>query len=447
MFASIAGIVLLLVVIGAVLTMVMLRRVVPTNMVHIVQSSKETIEYGRGQNRAGNTYYAWPSWLPKWGVIVTEFPESIFDVSLKEYEGYDQDRLPFLVDVKAFFRIADATMAAQRVANFNELYGQLTAVLQGAIRRILSTNHLENIMQDRSNLGQQFTEEVDHQLQEWGVQTVKSIEFMDIKDKHGSEVIHNIMQKEESRIEMESRVRVAENNRAAELAEIDAQRTIDVQKQDAQQQVGIRTAEKDKVVGIAREKASQEVQTEAATTAERTMATQRVNSVKQAEIDRDVAIVTAERDKKTRVINAEAEKLTAITLADGQLEATKKEAEGTRTLGEAQGAAEQAKLMAPVNAQITLAEKIGSDTGYQNYLIQIRQVEANETVGVEQAKALIGAEIKVIANGGSVQGGIGSVGDILSSKGGTNIGALVSALAANEDVQKVVSGVVDAIKK
>ena len=74
-------------------------------------------------------------------------------------------------------------------------------------------------------------------------------------------------------------------------------------------------------------------------------------------------------------------------------------------------------------------------------------MEANETVVVEQVKALMGAEVKVVANGGSVQGGIGSVGDILSSKGGTNIGALVSALAANEDVQKFVSGVVETIKK
>lgn len=439
--------IVVLVAIIAMFTFVFLRKVVPTNMVHIVQSAANTIEYGRGTERAGNVYYAWPSWIPFLGVIVTEFPESIFDVSLKAYDGYDQDRLPFHVDIMAFFRIADATMAAQRVSNFQELYTQLEAVLQGAVRRILSTNHLETIMQDRSNLGNEFTTEVNEQLKEWGVCTVKSIEFMDIRDKPNSHVIHNIMQKEESRIEKESRVRVAENNREAELAEIDATRTVDVQKQDAEQQVGIRTAEKEKIVGIANERAQQEIQAEAVVTAERNMATNRVSSVKQAEITRDVAVVKAEQDQRTRVIEADADKQTKITIAEGVLEATKKEAEGTKAVGEARGAAEKALLMAPVEAQIALAEKIGSDKGYQDYLISNRNVEANERIGVAQAEALSKAEVKVIANGGSVQSGITGIGSILSAGGGTNIGAMVSALEQNPDVKALIKAVAEHLKK
>lgn len=439
-----------LVVVAAILALaifVFLRKVVPTNMVHIVQSAANTIEYGRGEGRAGNVYYAWPSWIPFLGVIVTEFPESIFDVSLKAYDGYDQDRLPFHVDIMAFFRIANATMAAQRVSNFQELYTQLEAVLQGAVRRILSTNHLETIMQDRSNLGNEFTTEVNDQLKEWGVCTVKSIEFMDIRDKPNSNVIHNIMQKEESRIDKESRVRVAENNREAQLAEIDAARTVDVQKQDAEQQVGIRTAEKEKIVGIANERAQQEIQAEAVVTAERNMATTRVSSVKQAEITRDVAIVRAEQDQKTRVIEADADKQTKITIAEGVLEATKKEAEGTKALGEAAGAAEQAKLMAPVNAQITLAEKIGENKGYQEYLLAERQIVANEEVGKANAKALESADLKIIANGGDVGSGISSLGQLLTSKGGTNIGAMVSALEQNPDVKALIATVAEHLKK
>ena len=61
------------------------RRVVPTNMVHIVQSAKSTISYGRDKDD-GNTYYAWPSWIPKIGISVIEFPESIFKVTLNSLE-------------------------------------------------------------------------------------------------------------------------------------------------------------------------------------------------------------------------------------------------------------------------------------------------------------------------------------------------------------------------
>jgi hypothetical protein len=58
--------------------------------------------------------------------------------------------------------------------------------------------------------------------------------------------------------------------------------------------------------------------------------------------------------------------------------------------------------MAPVEAQIVLAKEIGENQSYQQYLITIRQVEANQAIGVEQARALDKADIKVIANSGTV---------------------------------------------
>jgi flotillin len=244
-----------------VLMLFMLRRVVPTNMVHIVQSSKKTTPYGRGKE-AGNTYYEWPAWIPYFGVTVTQFPESNFQVSLDNYDAYDTNRLPFVVDVTAFFRVDNAETAAQRISSFNELKLQLISVLQGSVRRILATNQLEDIMQERSSLGQQFTAEVKDQIKEWGVVPVKTIEFMDLRDSPKAQVIANIMAKEQSRIDKESRVAVAANQQEAKLKEIDAQRTVEVQRQDAEQQVGLRTAEKDKAVGIAQQQANQEVLTQ-----------------------------------------------------------------------------------------------------------------------------------------------------------------------------------------
>jgi flotillin len=41
---------------------VFLRRVVPTNEVHIVQTKKHTISYGKGET-AGNTYWKWPGFM------------------------------------------------------------------------------------------------------------------------------------------------------------------------------------------------------------------------------------------------------------------------------------------------------------------------------------------------------------------------------------------------
>lgn len=52
--AAIAALVAVLLVVG--LTAIFLRRVVPTNEVHIVQTGKTTTSYGKDQS--ANTYYA-----------------------------------------------------------------------------------------------------------------------------------------------------------------------------------------------------------------------------------------------------------------------------------------------------------------------------------------------------------------------------------------------------
>ena len=449
--SAVLALAVILVVFSAVIAIV-LRRVVPTNMVHIVQTTRSSTAYGRGK-AAGNTYYAFPSWVPKLGCYVTEFPESIFQVSLVNYEAYDSARLPFEISAVAFFKIEDAETAAQRVASFADLKNDLQAVLQGAVRRVLATNALENIMHSRSELGKQFTDEVQDQVSQWGVGNVKSIEFMHLQDAHGQTVISNIMAKEKSRIDRESRVAVAENHRAAELAEIDAKRTVDVQRQDAEEQIGLRSAAKDKQVGIANQQAQQEIIASARTTAEREMDVKKVNEVRGAEIAREVATVRAEQDKQVAVVNAEAQKQVQVvnaeaqksattTKAEGDLAAALKEAEGVRARGEAAAAAEQAMLMAPVTTQIQLAKEIGSNQGYQQYLVTIKQVDASRDVGLEMARAMQSADLKVIANSGDMQQGVARLGDIFTPAGGTKLSGMLTALGQTPEGKKFIDGIV-----
>lgn len=430
--------ILVIALVFLVKTVLSLRRVVPTNMVHIVQSSKNSTPFGRGKP-SGNTYYAWPSWIPIIGVTVTQFPESNFQVSLSDYSAYDSTRLPFIVDITAFFRIDNAETAAQRIATFEELKLQLISVLQGSVRRILATNKLEDIMQERASLGTQFTDEVTAQIKEWGVLPVKTIEFMDIRDAKDASVISNIMAKEQSRIEKESRVTVAINTQDAELKEIDAQRTVEVQRQDAAQQVGLRTAEKDKEIGIANEKAKQHIQEEAKLTAERNMDVLKVQEVRNAEIIKEVNVVKANQDKEVKVVEAQASKESKVLIAEGSLAEAKLNSEGITAEGIARGNAEKAILMAPVETQITLAKEIGENNGYQNYLISIKQVEVGRDVGIELAKAMQNADLKVIANSGDIQSGITQLGDVFSSKGGTNLTSMLAALAQSSEGKALLS--------
>ncbi|PPD51321.1 MAG: hypothetical protein CTY12_08310 [Methylotenera sp.] len=442
------GIVLLFVMIKLIFWILSLRRVVTTNEVHIVQSSKLTTSYGKDTNN-GNTYYEWPSWIPVVGVTKIVLPVSVFDLDLSDYEAYDKGRLPFRVDIKSFFRISDSNLAAQRVASFAELQNQLKAIVQGAVRTILASNEIEAIMQGRATFGEQFTHEVAAQLTNWGVVAVKNIELMDIRDSQSSAVIHNIMEKKKSFIEMESRTEVASNMKAAQIAEIEAQRETDIKKQLALQQVGIQTATKDKEVGIANEQSTQAIQEEQRVTKEKEMAVIKVAEVNQAEINKQVQLVKAEQDKQAGIIqaegikqrvtiNAEGEKAKAVLDAEGLLESKKRESEGIALEGNARAEAEKAMQLAPVQAQIVLAKEIGENVGYQQYLITVEQIKANQVVGVEQAKALEKADIKIIANSGDASSGIAKLGDVLTAKGGTSIGAMLEGLVQTETGKAVV---------
>lgn len=434
MFLTGGGVVALLAVVT--LIALFLRRVVPTNEVHIIQSSKSTTSYGKDSGN-GNTYYLWPSWLPFIGVTRSTFKTSIFDLDLENYEAFDKGRLPFMVHIKAFFRIADSNLAAQRVSNDQELMNQLNAIVQGAVRATLATKDIEEIMSGRSELATQFTNEVKSQLSDWGVQVVNNIEFMDIKDSNQSSVIRNIMEKKKSHIEMESRTEVAKNKRAAEIAEIEAKQEIDLKAQAAKQAVGLRTIENEQAVALSKEAAVQRVKEQEKVTKEKQMAVLQVEQTRTAEINRETQVIKAEQEKQTTVINAEAALEAQKRQAEGQLELTRRKAEGIALEGKAKADAERALLLAPVEAQTTLAKEIGSNQSYQDYLIKVKQVEANQAVGIEQAKSLGNADIKVIANTGNAASGLNSVMDIFSSQGGTQVGAMLEGLA-NTDMGKAV---------
>ncbi len=425
---------------------VALRRVVPVNEVHIVQTRKNTVSFGKGFS--SNTYYEWPSWIPLIGLTKIMLPVSNFAIDLPDYAAYDKERVPFIVHVMAFFRINDSNTAAQRVASFDELKQQLTAIVQGSVRTVLAGHEIDQIMLDRSRFGEAFTKEVQPQLASWGVEAIKNIELMDIRDSKDSDVIHNIMAKRTSGIERESRLVVADNTRQAEMAEIAAKREVDMSKQLALEQVGLRTAEKDKNVGVANEMAAQEVKVQQRETAAREMDVVQVKNVRAAEINRDVQVITADQNKKVAVVDAEATKQVAIVeaegakqqtvlVAEGKLEAAKRNAEGITVEGVAKGSAETAILMAPVDAQIKLAEKIGSDQGYQNYLLGIRNIEAAQAVGEAQAGALKTADVKVIANAGTPGQGLSSVMDLFSASGGTAVASMLEGLAQSPEGKKV----------
>ena len=438
-------------VILLVLYVLTLRRIVPTNEVHIVQKTKKTVSYGKdAKDKLGNTYYQFPSWVPVLGVVVSKLPTAVFDLDLNDYDAYDQDRLPFLVDIKAFFRITDFNLAASRVVDVDELKEQLEGIVQGAIRSILAKEDLEQIMSERNKYGEMFTKEVSPQLKEWGVEAVKNIELMDIRDANGSEVIANIMKKKKSQIEMESRTTVAENLKKAQTAEIEAKQEIELKQQDAERQVGLKKAKVAQEVGIADEQSKQAVQEQAKVTTEKEMEVKKVRDVQTAEIEKQANVVKAEgeksvievnsqanvvkaeADKKVKVLDAQANKEQTELKAQADLTVATKGAEGIKANGTAKAEAEKLMQVAQVEGQIKLAEKIGENKEYQDFVIRQEQVKAMCEVGIEQAKNLGHAEVKIFANTGSVADGLAGATNVFSAKNGLDVASMMETLTSTE---------------
>lgn len=448
----VGGVVFLLAFIALMLAFAW-RRVVSTNVVHIVQSRKKTTSYGAGLS-SGNVYYAIPHYIPFFGLSRIELPVNNFDIDLNDYKAYDKDRVPFVIHVTAFFRVADTNVAAARVQNFSELRKQLEQVVKGAVRKILASHEIHEIMTGRATFGQAFTTEVATELKMWGVEPVKNMELMDIRDADDSKVIANIMAQKSSHIDMESRQVVAANQqkaktaeieaaRAVELSAIEAKRTTELAGQDMKQAVGERTAKQEqavgvaqadqkKAIGVATEKAAQETKREAAETKKREMEIVSVQTQRQAEIQREAAVVMAEQHKKV-----------TVTVAEGELEKTTLDARGVELTGNAKAAAERAMQLAPIQAQIELAKEIGANEPYQHYLVTLRRVEMEQAVGIANAKALEAAEVKVFANTGTAPEGIKSVAELLSTKGGQQVGAFVESLKATSDTMGPVLDLVE----
>ena len=62
-------------------------------------------------------------------------------------------------------------------------------------------------------------------------------------------------------------------------------------------------------------------------------------------------------------------------------------------------------------------------------------------MGIEQAKALSQANVKVIANSGNVENGMKNIMDVFSSTGGTNVGAMLEGLAQTEQGEALLNKV------
>ena len=180
---------LIIIILGVIATfyiITQLRKVVPTNEVHIVQKWRKSVPYGKWLS-GWNVYLAWAPWVPFFWVFVQKLPLSIFDLQLNGYKAYDVWKVPFQVDVTAFFEIKEPVLAAEKIFTIAELKEQLNETVKWVVRKTLASRDIIEIMESRTDIKSEFYKEVFTAVKAWWVD-LKNVEFMDIKDADWSQV-------------------------------------------------------------------------------------------------------------------------------------------------------------------------------------------------------------------------------------------------------------------
>jgi flotillin len=317
--------------------------------------------------------------------------------------------------------------------------------------------------------------DVNKDLLNWGVVAIKNIELMDIRDAKDSKVIHQIMAKQMSAIESESRIAVSNNKKTATEAELENEKEVNLKTAqtrqlsekataEADQAIGIAQAESKKMSGIADQKSLAEVAEAKKATTEKEMEVMRIKQITQAEITKKSAEILAEQNKRTAAITAESNKLVVETnaeatllanqkIAEGNLILKQKEAEGIKATGfadaeiiAARGASESEakKLMelASVVAQTTFAKEVGENKPYQEYLVELKKIDATAQVEIKRAEslaiALNKANLKLLVNSGDVSSGLNKFSDLFSSKGASQFNGILETLEQTEGGTKLV---------
>lgn len=429
-----------------------LRKVVPTNEVHIVQSKNNSTPYGKGQE-AWNVYLAWPAWVPVFWIEVQQLPLSIFDLQLNGYKAYDVGKVPFQVDITAFFEIKQPVLAAEKVFSIWELKDQLNETVKWVVRKILASKDIVEIMESRSEIKDQFYKEVFQAVKAWWVD-LKNVEFMDIRDDDGSQVVTNIMMKKRSLIESESQIEVAENQKkatiekenkiaearaaaakaksSADIVSSDSERDAELKRIENEKLTQNQDIEKERILAVQKEEAKQKVYESEKETKARQLAVKQLDEEKNAEIAKNIEIIKAEEQKQKSIIDAQADKESITLKAEADKTKVELEAEAEKTKIESIWIAKAKEIdylgTAEAKNKTQMAEALNTfDSESIAYMVKELEVNLAEIVDFEKAKALSKADVKVISTWASGWEWVKSFMDLFSANWWTNIGAMVEA--------------------
>jgi flotillin len=323
------------------------------------------------------TYFAIPSWLPFFGRAIR-----ILDVTIKEIvimqETYEKSQARYNVKSSTKYRIKDVRTAAETFISNEELQEQLKEVVSASVRAVTVKYDVVDARANKQKMSEEIYKEMNDDLQKWGLELV-NFQLVDFQDTKDSSIISDISKRREVEIQSTTREQNAEKIKQARVKEA-----------EAEENARKREIEKEKVIGEQEQLKTQKIAEMQKTAEEKRYEVVKVQTIKQAEITKEKAIVEANQKRDTEKIYMEQKKLEGQGDRARAEEQAKGEAAPIREKGFAEAEAKE-KLQAALN-------KFG-DAAIRA-LVAEKVVEMQKVVGVETAKSLGQADVKVFAGGG-----------------------------------------------
>lgn len=344
--------------------------IVRANMRAVRSTDKSISTNGKG------SYFKFPLWMPSIGTQVRIIPLTTMEIKIDQ-ETFEKGQARYNLVSSTKFRITDVNTAAERFNDLDELKKQLEEIIKAGVRTVTVRYDVADARAKKKEIAENVNEEIKNDLETYGVSLV-NFQLVDFQDTPDSKVVSNLSMIREKEIEANRRQQNAEREKASKIKEAESDEMAKQREIARDQKVGEYQQNRDKAIS---EQMKEAVQAQ--------YAVKQVEQVRAAEIEKAKQIVFASQQKEVEEIN----KAKKLLVGQGDRQMQEEQAKGAAAATREQGYAEadaKEKLQAALN-------KFKDDA--IRALVAEKLVLAYQTVGVESAKALQQADVKIMSGG------------------------------------------------
>jgi flotillin len=355
---------------------------------------------------------------------------------INQVELRDRNFAPFKCDITCWFKIENPELAAEKLDVDSEgnimvsIKETLDAQVQGVVRAAAMKQEIVELMEDRKTFGSSVFEEVNGDLDEWGVKLVK-LEIIDFSDTDESHVINDYEQRREAEISSATRQLVALKEQEASVKEAEAKKISEKARLDSEQEIEMRDVLKLESVGTRKEEAKIKIAAQAERANAKQVEADKTKVVGEATYTAEAQVIVADGQSKSQAKLAEGQKAAKITIATGEAEAVKLDANAQAEATNKKGTATAEVIRKTGEAEAVATEKKAdaqkkfTDASKDIELAKIA-ADIQKTQYTSMANALQKANIQIVGEDMKFMG--------FGAKEGAGIGNLVSALQKSSGI-------------